>query len=153
MIRTASVIEWIITVESDPLATARGSDDISNMKIFGFIILLGLFSNFCGKSSATGAKFGEKVAYSQNVPVKFEDFTLTYIGDRRVSSDVYPRGFLFHDFTAKTEREEKTVSWSSGTGDIGPAVFEIGGKKYALELDISEKLGILADHELVVWKK
>lgn len=76
-----------------------------------------------------------------------------YIGEHRVSNDKFPNGFLYQDFKAKTINEEKTISWSSGTGDIAPTVFEIGGKNYELELRISDKLGKLAENELVVWKK
>lgn len=139
------------------------------IKFFGLFILLGLFSGFCGKAdnsensepktpdSRTGDSsfrfYGEKIRFWQNQPVKFQDFSLTYIGERKTSSEQYPRGFLYHDFKVEGKNEEKTVSWSSGTGDIAPTVFEIGGKNYELELKISDKLGKLAENELVVWKK
>ena len=123
------------------------------IKFVGLFILLGLFSAFCGKNFEASAAFGEKVKYSQNVPLKFEDFTLVYTGERRVSSDKFPNGFLYQDFKAGTEKDEKTISWSSGTGDIAPTGFEIGGKNYELELKNSDKLGKLADGELVIWKK
>jgi hypothetical protein len=133
------------------------------IKIFGLFILLGLFSSFCGKSdpssapssapSSTASKYGEKIVFSQNTPVKFEDFTLTYTGERRTNDDKFPRGFVYHDFKIQNQQEEKTVSWSSGTGDIAPASFQIGGKNYELELGLSDKLGKLAENELVVWKK
>ena len=105
------------------------------------------------------AKFGEKIKFTKDAPIHFEDFSLTYNGERRVISDLANgsnpsfREFVFYDFKVQTEKEEKTVSWSSGTGDIGPAAFEIGGKKYELELRVSDKLGKLAAAELVVWKK
>lgn len=89
----------------------------------------------------SAATFGEKVKFSPNSPLKFEDFELTHTGERRVVSDKFPRGFLYHDFKIKTAAEEQTVSWSSGTGDIAPSVFVIGGKKYELELVISDRLG------------
>jgi hypothetical protein len=38
-------------------------------------------------------------------------------------------------------KTEKTVSWTAGTGDIGPVTFEFGGKRYQLELRRSDKLG------------
>jgi len=129
------------------------------IKFFGLFIFLGLFSGFCGKSgdNRTGDSamrfYGEKITFWQNQPIKFTDFNLTYTGERRVSSDKFPNGFLYQDFKAKTEKDEKTISWSSGTGDIAPIVFEIGGKNYELELRISDKLGKLAENELVVWKK
>src|SRR6476660_6510731 len=98
------------------------------IKLFGLFILLVLFSGFCGKHPESSAKLGEKVKYAQNAPLKFADFDLTYIGERRVSSDKFPNGFIYRDFKAKTANEEKTISWSSGTGDIAPTAFEIGGK-------------------------
>lgn len=123
------------------------------IKILGLFILLGLFSAACGNDSGIAAKFGEKVKYSQDMPIKFEDFTLVYAGERRVASERFPNGFPYHDFKAKNERGEKTISWSSGSGDIAPTRFEIGGKNYELELKISDKLGKLAENELVIWKK
>ncbi len=123
------------------------------IKFFGLIICLGIFSSLCGKNSESSAKFGEKVKFAQNAPVKLEDFTLVYVGERRTSSDIFPRGFFYHDFKIQTQSEEKTVSWTSGTGDIAPTIFEIDGKNYALELKISDKLGKLAENEFVIWKK
>jgi hypothetical protein len=43
------------------------------------------------------------------------------------------------------------VSWTTGTGLIGPMDFEIGGKHYRLELRHSHTLGKLQDNELVIW--
>lgn len=123
------------------------------IRFAGLFILLGLFSAFCGKNSDIAVKFGEKIKFSQNVPLEFEDLTFVYTGERRVSSDKFPNGFLYQDFKARTEKDEKTVSWSSGTGDIAPTAFELGGKNYELELKISDKLGKLAENELVIWKK
>lgn len=122
-------------------------------KFFFFFILLGLFSGFCEKTKDSSAKFGEKVKFAQNLPVKFEGFSLTYIGERQIAVSNFPGGFLYYDFQAKADGEEKTVSWTSGTGDIGPVPFIIDGKKYELELRISDKLGNLDENELVVWKK
>lgn len=120
-------------------------------------MLLGLFSGFCGGSGRTGDSsqrfYGEKIKFRQNQPVKFADFNLTYVGERRVSSDNFPRGFLYHDFKLEAGKDVQTISWTSGTGDIGPARFTVGGQNYELELGISDKLGRLADDELVVWKK
>lgn len=137
------------------------------IKLFGLLILLGVFSSLCGKTGNSAARFGEKVKFSQNEPVKFSDLTLIYIGVRRIISDLprqeksvlpwkekpYFREFVYFDFKAQSEGEEQTVSWSSGTGDIAPILFVIGGKKYELELAISDRLGKLAENELVVWKK
>jgi hypothetical protein len=128
------------------------------IKIFGLLILLGSFSGFCGSDTGrTGDSamrfYGEKTKFWQNQPVKFTDLSITYIGERQVSSDKFPRGFLYRDFKVQSGKEEQTISWSSGTGDIAPTAFTIGGKSYELELVMSDKLGKLAADELIVWKK
>jgi hypothetical protein len=129
------------------------------IKVFGLFILLGLFSGFCGKSGEASAKFGEKAKFSQNAPVRFDDFTLTYTGERRVISDLPRQGkssyweFVYFDFKIQSEKEEQTISWSSGTGDIEPTAFTIGAQKYELELAISDRIGRLAENELIIWKK
>ena len=57
-----------------------------------------------------------------------------------------------YDFEVMKGEARKKVSWSSGTGDIGPAFFEIGGS-YALELSQSDILKSLEEGFLVIWKK
>ena len=99
---------------------------------------------------AFAADFGAKVAYRENVPVQFDKFTLTSIGQRRVVAKQYPRGMVVYDFRVKSAQGEQTVSWSAGTGDIGPTLFRVGAEQFALELKLSDKLGRLKDDELVV---
>jgi hypothetical protein len=99
---------------------------------------------------AFAADFGTKVAYHPNTPVQFDKFTLTYLAQRRVSSKQYPRGMVVYDFRVKSAQGEQTVSWSAGTGEIGPTFFRVGGEQFALELKHADKLGWLKDDELVV---
>jgi hypothetical protein len=99
---------------------------------------------------AFGADFGAKVAYRQNTPIQFDKFTLTYLAQRRVVSKQYSRGMLVYDFRVKSAQGEQTLSWSAGTGEIGPALFRVGSEQFALELRHSDKLGWLKDDELVV---
>ena len=61
--------------------------------------------------------------------------------------------FALHDFRAAQGTESVNVSWSSGTGDIGPAFFTVGGVDYRLELAQSDELGRLDDNQLVVWQE
>jgi hypothetical protein len=96
--------------------------------------------------------YGTRVKYRLGQKVEFPDFTIAYVGERRKSVPVYPRGFLCYDFKVSKGKAEKVVSWTTGTGDIGPMAFEIGGKHYQLELRHSDKLGKLNDNELVVWE-
>jgi hypothetical protein len=90
------------------------------------------------------------VKYRVGQKIEFPDFTVEYVGERRQSLPVYPRGFLYYDFKVRTGNIEKVVSWSSGTGDIGPVEFEIGSKQFLLELRRSDKLGKLNNDELVI---
>ena len=107
----------------------------------------------CGQAaSEQKASYGTRVKYQAGQKIEFPDFTVEYVGERRKSLPVYPRGFLYYDFKVRTANIEKVVSWSSGTGDIGPVEFEIGGKHYQLELRHSDKLGKLNDNELVIWQ-
>lgn len=111
-----------------------------------------LFVGSCAKSMRTPA-FGDKVRFKKDVPLNFGELKIDFKGERRVSSETFPQGFLHYDFRVTSGDEHVFVSWSSGTGDIGPVSFEVNGQKYALEMRMSDKLGRLADDEIVVWKK
>lgn len=100
--------------------------------------------------AACAADLGAKVAYKKDTPIQFPAFTLTYVGDRRVAPEKLPRGFLYYDFRVTSARGTQTVSWTSGTGDIGPVLFRVGNEGFTLELQISDKLGKLKENELVV---
>jgi hypothetical protein len=99
------------------------------------------------------AAYGTKVKFAVGRVLNFPDFDLTYTGRRHVATPKYPRGFDYDDFTVSRGGVNKTVSWSSGTGVIDWADFEIGGKNFALELRGSRKFGWLKDNELVVTKQ
>jgi hypothetical protein len=103
-----------------------------------------------GCASEAPAAYGAKVRYSSEKTIRFPDFELRFTGERRVTTPQFPRGFVYHDFTASTKSERVKVSWSSGTGDIGPAGFTIAGKKFRLELSRSDTAGRLKTDELVV---
>jgi len=94
--------------------------------------------------------YGTKVSFTKARPLRFPDFTLEYSGERRLPSERFPRGFANYDFIASTASERITVSWSAGTGDIGPAIFTIARKQFCLELVMSDTLGRLKPDELVI---
>jgi hypothetical protein len=107
----------------------------------------------CGHAaSEQKVSYGTRVKYHPGEKIEFPDFTVEYIGEHRKDTPAYPRGFLYCDFKVRAANIEKVVSWSSGTGDIGPAEFEIGGKRFVLELRRSDKLGKLNENEMVIWK-
>lgn len=96
------------------------------------------------------AAYGEKVTYIPGQTIHFPDFTLTYVGTRHEASAIFPRGFDFYDFQIQRASENYTVSWSSGTGEIGPTFFAVHGQTYRLELGYAAQFSWLADHELVI---
>jgi hypothetical protein len=112
-------------------------------------IVLGLFAAACAPESRA-ADYGAKVAFKKGTAVMFADFSLTYLGERQVKVKEFPRGFTYHDFEVKSGAGEQKISWSSGTGDIGPTIFRVGGKQFGLELSRSDKLGPLKANEVVV---
>jgi hypothetical protein len=97
--------------------------------------------------------YGLKIRYVVGQPLNFPDLSLEFIGQRKVdTSPEYPRGFTYYDFKVRQGNQEQLVSWSAGTGDIGPTFFEMAGQSYQLELAASDQLGRLAEDELVLWK-
>gem|GEM_PF-976673 len=103
----------------------------------------------CGHAGQN-ASYETRVKYRAREKIDFPDFTVEYLGERRKTLPVYPRGFLYYDFKITRGKTEKVVSWTTGTGIIDPTDFEFDGKRYHLELRRSEKLGKLNDNELVI---
>ena len=60
--------------------------------------------------------------------------------------------FIYYDLKSSKGKDEKVISWTTGTGVIDPTDFEIDGKRYRLELRHSDKLGKLKKNELVIWQ-
>jgi signal peptidase I len=120
------------------------------------ILLVGAVLAFAGPvscghaASEQKASYGTRVKYRPGEKIEFPDFTVEYVGERRKTVPVYPRGFLYYDFKVSKGKAEKVISWTTGTGIIDPTDFEFDGKRYHLELRRSEKLGKLKDNELVI---
>ncbi|MCB8978786.1 MAG: hypothetical protein H6657_15315 [Ardenticatenaceae bacterium] len=118
------------------------------------IVLLVILPAACSRATTQSPLYGEKIRYVQGEPLAFPDVTLEFVGKREapLSSD-YPQGMTFYDFKAYQGSQAKLISWSAGTGDIGPTLFELAGNSYALELAMSDELGSLAENELVLWQE
>lgn len=101
-------------------------------------------------ASAGAADLGTKGFYRKDTPVQFGTFSLTFIGERRVALEKYPRGFLYYDFRVTSPHGTQTISWSSGIGEIAPLLFKVGKEGFELELQRSDKLGKLGENEMVV---
>ncbi|MEP6671281.1 MAG: hypothetical protein ABJF10_19115 [Chthoniobacter sp.] len=113
--------------------------------------IVGVFLlTLCVAFTAGAADLGAKVSYKKDTPVQFAAFTLTYIGERRVVTPKFPPGMTFYDFRLMSAQGNQTISWTSGTGDIGPTIFKVGSEQFTLELKRSDKLGRLKENELVV---
>jgi hypothetical protein len=103
-----------------------------------------------GAEAPDVAAYGAKLKFSLGRTLHFPDFDLTYAGKRRVTPPQYPRGWWTYDFKVRGKGGEQTVSWSAGTGDIGPTRFKVDGVEFQLELSHSDKLGALREDEMVV---
>ena len=127
---------------------------ISGRCALGFALILLAAATFAGcsyfPSAPSQAAYGEKCSCSQGQKLIFPDFSLEFAGTRRVSLPQYPRGFLYYDFTITLGDQKQTVSWTTGTGLIGPMEFQVNGKKYILERLFSDKLGKLGENQLTI---
>jgi hypothetical protein len=71
----------------------------------------------CGHAaSEQKASYGTRVKYRLGQKIEFPDFTLEYVGERRKSVPVYPRGFLYYDFKVSKGKVEKVVSRTTAPG-------------------------------------
>jgi len=100
--------------------------------------------------SSDPVAYGSKVRFGVDRTLRFPDFEVTYIGKRHVTPPQYPRGWWSYDFKVRERDREQAVSWSTGTGDIGPSRFKVAGVDFQIELSRSDKLGPLREDEMVV---
>jgi hypothetical protein len=112
-----------------------------------------MVTNTCIASGPEHVSYGAKVVFTDNAPLQFADFTLTYIGTRRVRT-YPPSSFLFYDFKVVQGTESRVVSWrTAGAGEIiGYQTFAVSGTQFILELGFSNSLGKLKENELVITK-
>jgi hypothetical protein len=103
-----------------------------------------------GRAAEGAAAYDAKVSFRPKQGLTFPDFTLVYKGEKNVKPPAGLRSWTVHEFTVTADEKEQAVSWSSGTGDIGPTPFSVGRKKFLLELSYSDTLGRLKTGELVV---
>lgn len=123
------------------------------------VLLFCMFLNVCGFNKGTDnqmQKYGEKVSYSSGEELRFPDFSIKFIGKReeKLSSDmIFPLTMTFYDFEVAKDDAKQKISWSSGTGDIGPTFFDFNGAGYVLELAQSDIIKSLDEGVFVIWKK
>jgi hypothetical protein len=117
---------------------------------FLFVHLLAFAVSPRAEEAPDAAAYGAKVKFTIGRTLRFPDFQLTYIGKRHVTPPQYPRGWWTYDFKVRGKGDEQTVSWSAGTGDIGPTRFKVDGANFQIELSRADKLGPLRENEMVV---
>jgi hypothetical protein len=115
-----------------------------------FVHLLAFAVSARAENSPETVAYGAKVKFRGDQTLRFPDFEVIYVGKRHVTPPQYPRGWWAHDFKVRGKGDEQTVSWSAGTGDIGPVRFKVNGAEFQIELSLSDKLGHLRDDELVI---
>ena len=118
------------------------------------VLILTMFLNICGSNQPAEnetLKYGEKVSYASGKELKFPDFSIKFAGKREENGA--PVKMTFYDFEVTKGETKKKISWSSGTGDIAPTIFEIGGANYVLELSQSDLLKSVGEGNLVIWTK
>jgi hypothetical protein len=93
------------------------------------------------KLAPVNGEYGESIRYAPRRPITFPDFTLEYTGQHRVITPRYARGFLYHDFRLTQGAQTETVSWTDGTGVLGPIDFTFDGKPYTLEISQWDTIG------------
>lgn len=96
--------------------------------------------------------YGEKISFLDGEMKKLVDFRIRFLGTRKVESSVYRHGFIYYEFEVVTGAERKKIEWSSGTGDIAPLDFNIGGAQYVLELQQSAVYAGLDQGEMLLWR-
>jgi len=112
--------------------------------------VLGLGSARGGDAAPAELRYNTKVAYRERAALTFPHFTILYKGPVKVTPPKGLHGWDRHEFVVTSEGKEQVVNWSSGTGDIGPTHFEVRGRKFLLELSVSDTLGRLKPGELVI---
>lgn len=127
---------------------------VSGVRVIVHMLLVCHLSALVACSQAAGssdtAAYGSKVRFGLDRKLRFPDFEMIYLGKRHVTPPQYPRGWWIHDFKVRGKGNEQTVSWSAGTGDIGPNRFRVNGADFQIELSRSDKLGSLREDEMVV---
>ena len=108
----------------------------------------------CNRALSQPRVYGAKTIYAQGQPLVYPDVTLEFIGTRKMDASAeYPHAITYYDFIVRQGDQAQPISWSAGTGDIAPTSFKIAGQNYWLELAMSDKLGSLAEDELVLWNE
>lgn len=124
-------------------------------RLLSTILLCGLTLCTSTGCSVTRPAYGRWEQFSSDNSLKLPDFELFYVGtrpDRHIRFGDTLRWSIIYNFEARKGEERVPLTWSPGTGLIVASPFEIGGRKYFLEMVKSDFLSEPAPEEAVaVW--
>jgi hypothetical protein len=118
------------------------------------IALVGTLSSGCGGSKKEAdpvGAYGTRVKYIEGEKVQFPDFILKYMGTSQEKDKNFPSGVTVYNFRVRKGDERRSIGWV-GASKPQPLKFKFQDVQYSLERVNSQKLGKLADDEVVVWK-
>ena len=103
------------------------------------------------------ARYGMWESFSPNKALSYPEFDIIFLGSRPngfyQGSDTHRLADIFQ-FEIRKGETKISLSWCSGTGDIGPEAFTLNGKSYYLEMVGSPFLGwAKLDTDVAIWPK
>jgi hypothetical protein len=107
---------------------------------FGLLVA-GLVSAFAADAcqpiqgvTQVAARYGEPARFSREISLQYPDFDLIYLGLGRATVGAGHLALQAHYFRAIGSKEQNIINWSAGTGLLGPIGFELGGKRFFIEM-------------------
>lgn len=99
------------------------------------------------------ARYGQRLPLSPGLALRFADVELRYLGRVDELWEACGRSVRVERFEARAGADAVALEWSPGLGCITPTRFQVAGLEFELELEISERLGLLPDGTLVLWPR
>jgi hypothetical protein len=129
------------------------------MRINFFILLLFWLAMLPAlvQAETRDARYGGWERYYSVDVLKYPDFELRFTGSEPgpffPASTTHRMGTIYK-FRVTRKGAYADIRWSSGTGEIGPVRFEIGGESYMLEMAASAILdGFVSEDNVLVWRQ
>ncbi len=99
------------------------------------------------------ARYGELLPLVPGASLGFADVELRYLGRADELWEACDRTVRVEHFEARAGDDAVALEWSPGLGCIAPTRFQVAGLEFELELEISERLGMLPDDTFVLWPR
>lgn len=103
-------------------------------------------------SPARSVKYGERLYYLDHKVVALPDFTIRYLGSGALGER--PPHAHYQEFEVGHAGTVKTIRTDPNFGAWTPTYFELGGREYVFEVDISDLLRTGSNHgDLWAWTR